>query len=181
MQDYRDPGWGKARRALLPFGRGRSGEGSTLEAMRMIFAGLALGLVLFLLVLTFVAPYRGERDVVVPWGVIVLCWGVVSVVAGLRLRARPLELSSESEMVRSWQSQSILGVAIAESAALVAFAASFMVGGWNIYVLGLVFALAGLAIAGPSKANIARYQERIFRSGSSLSLGQALTRPVQGG
>ncbi|HEV8621350.1 MAG TPA: hypothetical protein VGR33_00445, partial [Actinomycetota bacterium] len=62
----------------------------------------------------------------------------------------------------------------ANSAALFGFVGVFIGGSFWLYLLGLAFALPGLALIAPTRADIERRQRQIEAQGSSLSLLDAL-------
>jgi len=70
-----------------------------------------------------------------------------------------------------------IGIGCADSVALFGFVGIFIGGTIWLYLLGLAFALPGLALIGPTRADIERRQQQIAAQGSSLSLLEALMAP----
>ncbi|MGH2724531.1 MAG: hypothetical protein ACRDI0_09775 [Actinomycetota bacterium] len=186
MTGYDDPGWGPALRrtpllVLIPFlhlraaklGAKRGLDGLTV--LRMLFLYFVSALLLFLVVLAFIAePFGGD---VPPW--MLLAFGAVlllSVGGALWARARPLDASGQEALAASYRTTFFVGLAFGESAALYGFVAVFLVGGLLPYLAGLAVSVIGFAIIAPTRSNIERRQAEIAAGGSSLSLAAALMR-----
>jgi len=152
-----------------------------LKPLRVLFASLFLSLFLFLLMLTFIAPWSdGEADPIwIP--LFVGGYGAVSVALVRWTIMRPLDVRSTPTVAGSYVSTVWLGIALAQSAAFFGVASVFITGDLWLYVEGLVFAILGMVLIAPTRRNIERRQRRIEAEGSSLSLLDALVAtPSQG-
>lgn len=67
-----------------------------------------------------------------------------------------------------------IGIGRADSVALFGFVGIFIGGTFWLYLLGLAFALPGLALIAPTRSDIQQRQQQIAAQGSSLSLLEAL-------
>ncbi len=184
MDDYQDPGWRSALRGVgwlvfpMPhvwLSRTRPAENG-LISLRRIYLSLVDALFLFLVAFTFIAPWDGGNEGWIPTVVVAL--GAYSLVAVIHLSRRPLNTESPERLAGSYRAR-FIGVGMAEAAALFGICGIFIGGSLWIYLVGLPFALAGLAIIAPTRANIERSQQKVQASGSPLSLGAALLKPVE--
>jgi F0F1-type ATP synthase membrane subunit c/vacuolar-type H+-ATPase subunit K len=191
-----DPGWGLVLKRLrwlaIPFigpilsHRHRKDPLDGISAFRLIFAGLLCALPLYAFVLLFIIPSdRLWRVDQARWVVpVVACWGVMSLGLVRMVRGRPLDTASADKLAASFRSKVFIGIGYAESAALVAFVGTFIMGTWWVYLVGMSFAYVGLTLVGPTRHEIARRQEEIVAQGSPLSLTAALMakppRPPKG-
>jgi F0F1-type ATP synthase membrane subunit c/vacuolar-type H+-ATPase subunit K len=181
-----DPGWGLVLKRLRLFAipfigpmlmyRRRKDPLDGITGLRLIFVGLLNALWLYALVLLFIVPsdrwWKADQST---WVVgVVVSWGVISLGLVQLVRSRPLDTASPQELAGSFRSKLFIGIGSAESAALVAFVGTFVMGTWWIYLVGMSFALIGLLLVGPTRHEIARRQEEVVARGSPLSLVAAL-------
>jgi hypothetical protein len=178
-----DPGWRPALRAgwwaVVPildlFARRHIERTSAnqLIALRAQFFYAVLPLFLFLAILPFAASSSGSGKV--DWFTFLVAGcGVLSLVNIRWLRRRPLMTNTTQTLAASYRAVLFIGVGSANSAALFGFVGVFIGGSFWLYLLGLAFALPGLALIAPTRADIERRQREIEAQGSSLSLLDAL-------
>ncbi len=176
MPDYEDPGWDIAFRSLMPFvgvsiARSLSSKDG-LSAIRVIFVALILGLILFVIAISYVAAWNGVDEGWVPWAVLLV--GAICLFAVADVRRRPLNTADPQRLADSYRSAFFVGIGFAHVPALCGIVGVFVGGSLWIYLVGLPFALAGLGLIAPTRGNIERKQREVDATGSSLSLGQAL-------
>jgi len=166
----------RRRHAALPpeETRGYPDRTGGLRALRVLFSSFFLSLLLFLPMLTFIAPWSdGETDPLwIP--LFVGAYGAVSVVLVRWTMLRPLDVRSARTVAGSYDSSMWLGIALAQSAAFVGVVCVFITGDLWLYVEGLIFASLGMVLIAPTRRNIERRQRRIEAEGSSISLLEAL-------
>jgi hypothetical protein len=133
--------------------------------------------VLFLYVLLFITDGWGRLSAAgaIPW--IIVATGVFGLVGTLLVRRRPLDMSSPVRLADSYRTAFFLGVAFSEMPGLGAFVGAVVTGHLVVYVVGLGFTAAGMALVAPTRADIARRQRDLMAWGSMLSLGRALLGP----
>jgi hypothetical protein len=178
-----DPGWWPSLRGLRWHGiplvgtlmmfRPRRAETDGLVALRSVFLGLVAALLLFVVALSFIAPWDGGDEGWVPWAVVVL--GIASLAYVARIRRRPLPTSSPEPLARYYRALFFIEVGVAVAAALWGLVGVFLVGSLWIYLVGLAFGLVGLLMIAPTRSDIERRQREITEAGSPLSLQDALT------
>jgi hypothetical protein len=153
-----------------------------LNSLQVSFASVFLALFLFLLMLTFIAPWSdGEADPIwIP--LLIGSYGAVSLALVRWTMKRPLDVRSARRVAGSYVSRLWLGIALAQSAALIGFVSVFITGDLWLYVEGLVFGVPGMVLIAPTRRNIERRQRRIEAEGSSISLLETLmaTRSQEG-
>jgi F0F1-type ATP synthase membrane subunit c/vacuolar-type H+-ATPase subunit K len=181
MNDPDDPGWAPALRRLrlmfIPFAgpflvkrERRVDDG--LITLRLIFLSLIAAVFLYVVALFFISSGAGRHQTwVIYW---VAGSGPTSAVIVEFVTKRPLALESERTLQRSFFNRMFAGIGIAESPALFGVVGTFIYGSVWVYVLGAAFALIGPRRIAPGPGNLAREQERITASNSSLSLVAAL-------
>jgi hypothetical protein len=167
-------------RSLTPFAvlSQRPSRSDGITALRFVFVAFSSALVLFLYVLFFITDGgwgRLSAAGATPW--IIAATGVFGLVGTLAVRRRPLDMSSPVRLADSYRTAFFLGVAFSEMPALGAFVGAVVTGHLVVYVVGLGFAAAGMALVAPTKADIARRQRDLMARGSMLSLGRALLGP----
>lgn len=163
-----DPGW-----------RPRGDRPDALVALRSVFLAIVGGLVLIGVVAAFLAA-GAERDGSEPSGVVV--GGAVVVVGllallGVRFLPLRLDCSDELALAGSYRSRFFARTALSELPALAGFVGVILTGIPALYALGLAFAVVGLAVSGPTKANLVRDQERLALEGCAIALVPALRHP----
>ncbi|TMK84747.1 MAG: hypothetical protein E6G44_09295 [Actinobacteria bacterium] len=164
------PVWG------LLWARTRMKGMDRITSTRLIFAGVVATLPLFAFVLLFVIPsrqwFRSAGD---NWFIgVALGADLLSLAAVQRVRSRRLDTSSAERLASSYLATLFVGIGRAELAGLVALVGTFVMGTLWIYLVGMVVAIIGLLLVGPTRREIARRQEQIAAQGSPLSLGAAL-------
>jgi hypothetical protein len=185
-----DPGWNRLFRPefriLIPiyglwkFLHEKPDGTDGLTALRGLFVGLVSALFLFLFALSFIAPWNGGKAGLVPWLVVLL--GVVGLWRARAARNRPLRIESLENLAVSYRANFFLGIGAAEAPALFAVVGVlFLAAKLWIYVEGLAFAVVGLGLIAPTRADIERRQRQIQAKGSALSLLEALIAPPSRG
>jgi hypothetical protein len=180
MADYDDPGWVPAVRLSLPFlllpGLGlrwmlRRSKIDGLTSLRAIFVRIVSALFILLVPLVFLHPGPSGSS----WLVYALsALGLADFLLVRWIVSRPPKATSMETLAGAFRGSFFIGVGLAESAALFGFVCFFIEGKLWLYLLGMAFTLLGLAWIAPTRAAIARGQEKIDAQGSSLSLGKAL-------
>jgi predicted permease len=100
--------------------------------------------------------------------------GLYSIGGVLWARSRRLDTSNPAALAGTYPATLFVGIAMAQSAGLIGFALSLVAETIVPYLVGLGFAIIGLALTGPTRANLSRRQQQIRNEGSSLSLVDAL-------
>ncbi|HYU93960.1 MAG TPA: hypothetical protein VEN95_10855 [Actinomycetota bacterium] len=182
MTNHKDPGWRPSLRGLRWYPIPIVGEVINIRAwrkernglivLRSVFLGLLVTLFLFLVPLSFVAPWDGGDEGWVPWVVVLI--GIASLAQVARIRRRPLSTTSPEALAHWYRALFFIGVGAAVGAALWGFAGVFLGGSLWIYLLGLPFGLLGLWMIAPTRSDIERRQREITAAGSALSLTDAL-------
>jgi len=181
-----DPGWRLAFRvawgaviSLLDFfarRRIKRTSANELIALRAQFLTAVSPLFLFLAILPAVGS--NSRPDNVHWLLFFVAgYGVLCLANILWLRRRPLMTNTPQTLAASYKAVMFIGIGCADSVALFGFVGIFIGGTIWLYLLGLAFALPGLALIGPTRADIERRQQQIAAQGSSLSLLEALMAP----
>jgi hypothetical protein len=176
---YDDPGWGPALKLLVPYAvflkRVRKPAWqNVLLNLRFVHVAFVSAPFLYLFVLPVLVTGAASTN-----GTSLAAMAVLSAAAlGLLawVRGRPLALSSESDLVRSYRTNYFLSVAAAEAPALIGFALAIVTRSISPYLIGMLAMLLGMVLAAPSRRDIARRQEEIAERGSTLSVGAALIR-----
>ena len=177
-----DPGWLPSLRGLWWYAipvvgsvmrvRARHRETNGLIALRSVFLGLIVPLLLFGVVLSFIGPWDGGDEGWVPWAVVAI--GIASLAYVAQIRRRPLPTNSGEALAGSYRALFFIGVGVAEAAALWGFAGVFLGGSLWIYLVGLAFGLVGLWMIAPTRSDIELRQREITAAGAPLSLLDAL-------
>jgi O-antigen/teichoic acid export membrane protein len=152
--------------------KARRVETNGLIDLRSIFLALVVALLLFLVPLSFVAPWDGGDERWVPW--LVILGGILSLAWVSSIRRRPLQATSLEGLANWYRALFFVGVGMAVSAVMWGFVGVFLGGSLWIYLLGLAFGLVGLWMIAPTRTDIERKQREITAAGSSLSLLDAL-------
>jgi hypothetical protein len=149
-----DPGWRSPLGALIPFVglrtlRRRGTDG--LTALRGIIVGLITALVLFIVALSYVVEVDGDPALA---PAVVIAVGLLSHLAiGFLARRRP-STNSLRDLGDSWRTRMFTGVGLAELPGLVGVAAALISDTLWVYLIGMMFALAGFWRIAPSKRGI---------------------------
>lgn len=184
-----DPGWGLSGKDMLGLvfpplllmrhrvGAGqqiREGRQPPITALRSVFIVFLQALVLFLVVLAFVLPLQDTAAAVDPVVYALLAVALVGPLGGLWTRRRRLECSDLDDLAQQYSAAFFVGVALSESAALFGFVASFLAGGYWPYLVGLALSAVGFTLIAPTRADVARRDERLTMGGCATSLREAL-------
>lgn len=139
-------------------------------SLRVLFLGFSGALVMFGVVLLFI----GVAGDLVPWLPLLIAGAAGSVLAA-RFVVKPLDCTSSTTLAVSYRTRFFLAIACSETVALFGFVFSFIGGPVWIYHLAAAFSLYRFwTVAPPTRAGIARDQERLDASGCALSLVAAL-------
>lgn len=166
-----DPGWRPGNRDGRPDG---------LVGLRFVFLAIVWSLVLIGIVVAFLASgFDRTDDTPSPW----LAAGVVAavgVIGLLVLRLAPLRLdcSDELALAASWRTRFFARTAASEVSSLAGFVGVLFTGAPALYALGLGFTVLGLAVSGPTRANLVRDQEQLALDGCAIALVPALRHAV---
>jgi uncharacterized membrane protein YfcA len=170
VTDPQDPGW----RTLTTRGS------PPLARLRLSFTIFVLALLGYLVFLSFATdfedPWRAEleRD----WTLWILVAGVAASLVGVGwARGRPPSATTLQALSGSYATRFFVGIALAESAALLGFILVFVANRLWPYLVGLVVSLAGFAMMAPTGRNIERDEEHLRAAGAPVSLWDALTQP----
>jgi hypothetical protein len=181
VEDPGDPGWGWTwlvlPLSLLP-GVGlllmflvivltrRTGKGTSVLAMlRQVILAFAAVLLLILGVLA-----RLELDVDDPpvspavAALVVLVWGLGGLLVS-RQAEKELACDDVGALLGSYRTRFFVRLALAESPAMIGFAAAFVTGSLLPYVAGLIPAAIGFARAAPTRTNLTRDDEQLLARG----------------
>jgi hypothetical protein len=182
MMNQEDPGWWPSLRGLwrlwillfsyvIRVGAMRR-EKNELVVLRSVFLGLVAALLLLLVPLSFIAPWDGGDEGLIPWAVVVI--GIASLAYLARIRRRPLLTTSPEALARYYRALLFIGMGVGSAAALWGFVGVFEGGSAWIYLVGLAFGVVGLWMIAPTRGDIERRQREITAAGSPLSLLDAL-------
>lgn len=179
---HEDPGWFSSTSLLTIFvpwvglRRAQKDGANALEMLRQLFTAFAVALLLIGVVVLFLASGDSSENAMSP-GIVaagVAGYGVISLFIP-RLVERPLDCTDAEALLVSYRTRFFLRIALADAAALVGFAGSFLAETWWLYPLGASFALAGFVRLAPTRANLQRDQDALNLSGCGLSLVDVLT------
>lgn len=170
MTDARDPGWRLVGTTDAP----------PLVRLRFLFTAFLLSPVTFLLALWFLIEpgdqWRG--DLAPDWALwIPFAVSGASLLGAGWARGRALSGTTAEALYRSYNTRFLLGVALAEFAALLGVVIAFATSRLWPYLVCLAASLVGFALMAPTARNIERDEERLRAAGSPMSLWDALTRP----
>jgi F0F1-type ATP synthase membrane subunit c/vacuolar-type H+-ATPase subunit K len=182
MRDDDDPGWPKDWRvlvAVLPGGmqyymRKRE-ESDGLVTLRTLTLAFSSSIVLFAVVLAFIAPQSGE---LMPWLALLVAGLAVSMIA-VRVTEKPLPCDSPTALAFAYRTRFFLRLAFAESVALLGFVFAFIgAGAWAYYVAAALALFRIWTSAAPTRRSLERDQERLRDDGCRLRLVAALRNPT---
>jgi hypothetical protein len=176
----RDPGWIRAATGLAPV--------FATVNLRRLNDGL---LVLRSLFLTYLAGsgwlaatawlasrhpltrhHSDRTDVVV---VLAGCAVLLAVVAVVRSRPAPVEDAAAA--ARRYRTRFLVGMSVAETAAVVGLAAVWASGHVGFYAVGWASALVGFRLVAPTARDVEERQDQLARAGFRGDLRDALRRP----
>jgi len=177
QQQTDDPGWPPWSTILLVLIPGglqlsrRKTRANALVTLRMVLLSFSAALVMFGVILPILGVPKGT---VLPWLPLLIAGAFVSVL-GVQFTVKPLDCSSATKLAESYRTRFFLVIAFSELVSLFAFVFVFVRGPLWIYYLGAAFALYRFWTAyPPTRAGIARDQERLDANGCELSLVAAL-------
>jgi F0F1-type ATP synthase membrane subunit c/vacuolar-type H+-ATPase subunit K len=177
-----DPGWQLSPLHFVPFGarvammRSKRSGASSLVVLRQVFVSFCTVVVLFAVVVAMVArPAAGEtsRDVGT-WTAVVVLVGAVALTATRMISARRLDTTDATTLGNAFRTRFFLGLATAESVALVGFVGAFLALSPAVYLLAAVMTLVGFALIAPTRVHLEREDEALRAAGSTISLYEAL-------
>lgn len=180
-----DPGWAPAIREMGGFlipvvgaFRARRMQGRDgLLTLRSVFLAFVLAIALIGLVVIVLDSGSGlsgtRRDVEIP-GLLTIAAGVTSLWLGRVIGRRPLDCATDARLAATYRTRFFLTIAVAESAALIAFVMFILTSAATLYAIGAVFTLIGFATVAPTAARLQREQEQLQTSGCRSSLLLAL-------
>jgi MFS family permease len=160
----------------------RAGETNGLQVLRQLFISFVTALVLFGLVVSMTAgdstdKTGGPSSSVVT--AVVVGYGIVSLIAP-RLLERPLDCTSDADLLSGYRTRFFLRIAFAEAAALIGFVGAFLSGEPWMYALGAAFTAIGFARLAPSRRNLCNDQEALNLQGCGRSLTRLLVEAAPG-
>jgi len=172
-----DPGWRPSLVVLIPyagmlFTRGKRRD--PITTLRDLYLAFVSALALFGFVLSFIAPFRSEHNGL-GWAIAIGALALVNL-AMVRWVERPLSCDSDEALAGSYRTRLFVRLAFAESSALLAFVASFMINGNWIYFFGFACSLPAFIRLAPTKLAFVRDQDELTGRGCALSLMEAIRR-----
>jgi hypothetical protein len=172
-----DPGWRPALRSVLN-SRDKKKEKDVdgLTQTRILFLSLLISGLLILWVLYYIVSGFGEIDAGQALLIVVL--GLLGIRGAGWARNRPLDVTTAARLAGSYRTGFFLGFAFAEAPLLIAVAISVINDELWPFVVVFPLYVVGMIVAAPSRANLARVQQRITSLGSSLSIVAALMQPA---
>jgi hypothetical protein len=174
-----DPGW-KIHWSMLPVGvmphlyflrRDRGEDGLVL--LRTLFVSFSLALVLIGALRLAIGTIDGAHPKPAVSLPIAVVFGIGALVAQ-RLVPAGLDCSSAAALSSTYRNRFLVRLAVAESAALVAFATSLVIGPWWVYFVGASFSVYGFARIAPTRARLIADQDELVIDGCPRSLVAAL-------
>jgi hypothetical protein len=178
-QPYDDPGWfpGANRSASGPSGgTGPSGTDG-LVILRILFLSLLAAPFFILAILTFVIDEVGSPEPLLGTGIAGLA--LAGVAAAAWASRRPLDITSAESLAQSYRTSFFLGFALNETPLLIGFAFCYIEEAMWPYLVAFPIYLVGMWLLAPRRRNLERRQEQIYRQGSMLSLGRAISSMPQ--
>ncbi len=174
----RDPGWPIDWLTLVPgvfLIRSRRAGVDGLVALRQLFAAFSVGVAATSVVVVVLAQGPGPTQPQWTFGVLLLVIGAASVTACTR--AGPsLDCGDDASLVESFRARFLIGLAFAESAALLGFVAFFLTGQEWMYFAGAAMTAVGFWRLAPTAAHLDQAQAVLRAAGCTRSLVAALRR-----
>ena len=178
----RDPGWRPALTPLLllPWGGAsmvnrRNPSSSTLTRVRTVYLRGLVTLVYLCLIRGLWLEPQGSNAAW--WWPLQLVYSVASLIAVAWARRRPLDTNEESTLRTSFVASFMLSYALSLSPALMGFVGTFIIGSLLPLLVGAALSVVAFGLNAPTSASVMRRHEDIQRSGSTLSLIDALSEP----
>jgi len=150
-----------------------SARSNPLLVLRLLYVQFPISLVLVLAGLLFL-DFRLEGGLLSVESSIVVATGLASSTVLLFFHRRPLPQGTPSQIAASYRTFTVLKSVLAMAPAVFAFVTGFAFDTLLPYLVALVFAVPGLAVAAPTAADIARRQEELNQQ-SDVDLLGALT------
>ena len=169
-EPYQDPGWG------VVFATRAGDEGVAL--LRRLFLALLSAPFLILVILFFVIDDVGEMSF--PIAAAIFALGVSGIWAAAWTSRRPLPVDTPENLALSYRTNFFLGFALNEAPLLISFVFCFLEEEIWPYLVAFPLYLVGMAVVAPSPNNLARVQQQILGSGSSMQLGRVLGADPRG-
>lgn len=173
-----DPGWPPLWKSLVSMvvpgmaARRAMRADDGLLALRSIFLAYVLSLGA-IAVVSIVVSSGVERSDARSAAVLVAAWAIAAQVLA-RVVPKPLDCAALGD---SYRRRFFLRVALYESAALVAFVAVILTAHPELYLIGGMSTVVGLARTAPTEANLERDQQELHLAGCPGSLVAAVRRP----
>lgn len=178
MTRYEDPGWVPRpwwRLLTVVFApAANAGGGPPVVRVRTAMIAFVGGLLAILPVVALLFPLTSGQPVEpAVWALLTV--GVTATLAGAPwARRRSLSCESPELLADSYSTTVFIGVAFAESAALLGFIASFIADAYWPYLAGAAASALGFAQIAPTSSRIARRDEQLRSGGCRHSLREAM-------
>jgi hypothetical protein len=171
-----DPGWSSWRRGVA-LGRDRAKRVDLLISLRAGFVmnGIVLG-VLALVVISMPARARGTGALTI----MIVAAGTAGLAGALSRRSSELPVGGTREVALGFRTLTMRATIYSWSGALAGLAGSTITGLTGPFILGATFTVAGLLSVAPTRAEIARRQSALDRSGFDVDLLSLLTSTPAG-
>lgn len=178
--DGRDPGWRKAARRFLPFvvlpvaARTRMASEPPIVMLRTTFLAVVGGLAGFLAVLVALFPVATTK----PENLLVYALVAVGpfMLAAIPLARRRVSTLCEppAKLAEAYVTSVFVSIAFVESAALVAFVATFLAESVWPYLVGIFVSTIGLVAIAPTATRVRSLDEALSQRGCPHSLSDGL-------
>jgi peptidoglycan/LPS O-acetylase OafA/YrhL len=188
-----DPGWGLSGLGVVGLlfpplllarhsvgGQPPAGSRPAVLTVRTIFVVIVQALVLLLVVVAVVLPLHDPAVDPSPVAYAVLAAALLGPVGALWARSRRLDCGDPDHLAQQYVTTFFIGVALAESAALFGFVASFVSGSYWPYLAGVALSLIGFGLIAPTKSEIVRRDRQLMMAGCATSLQEALFTTREG-
>lgn len=146
-----------------------------LRVTRTLWWAFVTGLLLLWFVLALIAEWDGGDEGWWPWLVVGLgiALHLVAIPFALRRMVRLPAGATQPALLVSYRDGMLVGMAVSESVALVAFVAVFLTGSQWLFPLSLPFALAGFWRVGPFASTLERCDRLLQEAGSPYRMSEA--------
>jgi hypothetical protein len=141
--------------------------------MRTIFISTIVSWALFFMILAILDEPSSPAARWFP--ILVVAIGLLSWTLIVVWRRRPLNATSPSTVSAGFQRIAMVGYALAETPVLLGFIGFFVTGELWVYLIGVPFGLVGFRLAGPTAANLRRWQGQLRSGGLSIRLVETLS------
>jgi hypothetical protein len=172
-----DPGWKPTLRRyalhlVAPWTQFRRRNLDGLTQLRHVWLALTSSLFLFLFVLYSIRDDPRSGSAWFPIAIVGL--GVASLARVIALQGRRLDGSSAAEARKTYLAGFFKSFAAAELPAFLGIVGFFVTKRLWVYLIAMPFTLIGMFLIAPGRGNLARVQQTLRESGSSVSLVDAL-------